>query len=175
MPRPRKQKEKINYKIRHIDRGEPSHNILKHWRIVRYWAKRRFDLTDADIDMIIFLYDERFFSHHDYKTFEAVTSWEKNRFTRLKKEGWINTWRKRTRYDHAIYELSYKGKKLVTRIYAILNGEEDFPESTRRNPVMKRQKYTDKVYSIWMTEINKINRERRFRQTLAQQSPTYRQ
>lgn len=166
MPRKKKVKEKIQYRIRHVERNEPSHNILKHWRVVRYWVKRKYELTDAEVDMIIFLYDERFFSYHDYKKFEAITSWDKKRFYRLKELGWISVWRKRTLKDHAIYELSYKGKKLVHKIYSILQGEEDFPESTRRNPVMKREKYTDKVYSLWMAEINKANREQRLRRTL---------
>ena len=57
--------------------------------------------------------------------------------------------------DHNKYKISYKGKHLITRIYKILIGEESLPESTKRNKIMKRERYIDKVYSQAIKKFNK--------------------
>lgn len=168
MARRKKKKEKIEIKIRRYDRKTPKHNYLKHWRVVRYWVKRKYDLSDADLDMILFLYDENLFTYEDFEHFKSITSWDRHRFFRLKKNGWIHVWKDKNwrEGNAAMYELTFKSRQLCARVYKLLNGEIDFPESPRRNPVFKRKKYTDKVYSIHMAEINKANRLRRQRQIL---------
>ena len=57
--------------------------------------------------------------------------------------------------DHNKYKISYKGKVLINRIYKILIGQEDLPESTKRNVIMKRNSYIDKVYSQAIKKFNK--------------------
>ena len=38
------------------DRIHPSHDYLKYWRIIRYWAKKQYGFTVADLDIMFFLY-----------------------------------------------------------------------------------------------------------------------
>jgi len=57
--------------------------------------------------------------------------------------------------DHNKYKISYKGKFLINRIYKILIGQEELPESTKRNIIMKRKSYIDKVYSQAIKKFNK--------------------
>ena len=40
-------------------------------------------------------------------------------------------------------------------MYRIMLGEEDIPTSTRRNPLMKKDTYSAKVYSVAFDKINK--------------------
>ena len=48
-----------------------------------------------------------------------------------------------------------KGKQLLSRIYRIMLGEEDIPENTKSNKLMKRISYTDKVMATSITYLNK--------------------
>lgn len=84
-------------------------------------------------------------------------SWDGNRWTRLLKEGWITVWRKRnhTTQKYHIYQVSFKCKQLINRIYRIMLGEEDIPTSTRRNKIMKGKSYTDKVLISAIENVNK--------------------
>ena len=50
-----KKKRTRKQPIKVYDRYEPEFNFLKHWRVVRYWAKAKYDLKTADLDMLLFL------------------------------------------------------------------------------------------------------------------------
>ena len=69
-----------------------------------------------------------------------VISWNKDRFEKLRRDGWIVVFRKRVGKRRALYELSYKTKRLIASVYSKLNGNE-IPTS-----VFSNKKYTDKVY-----------------------------
>lgn len=73
-------------------------------------------------------------------------SWDKLRWNRLRKEGWIDVWRQRNRTSrkYTIYKTSFKAQQLIMRIYRILLGEEDLPTS-ERSTYYKNRTYTDKV------------------------------
>ena len=63
---------------------------------------------------------------------------------------------KETNYgDHNKYKISQKGKLLINKIYRILVGQEDLPSSAKRNSIMKRKTYIDKVYSQAIKKFNK--------------------
>jgi len=70
---------------------------------------------------------------------------------------WVVIWRKRNRstQKHNLYQLSFKGKQLIKRIYRIMLGEEDLPTSIRRNKLMAGKSYTDKVLSKAIKNVNK--------------------
>ena len=84
-------------------------------------------------------------------------SWDKHRWERLVRNGWIVVWRKRNRTNqkYNIYKTSFKCKQLISRIYRILLGKEDLPTSTQRNKIMLGNTYTDKVLSKAIKLINK--------------------
>jgi hypothetical protein len=154
-------KKKIVYHIRDYTRTIPKHNYLKYWRVVRYWALRNYDLKMADLDMIMFLYDERLFTRKDFDVYDDIMFWDKKRFAKLKRDGWIGEWRKRDvgRNEGAIYELTFKGKNMCADIYAKLNYEEDFSMTPDKNLIMKGKTYMDKMYVKSMIEFNREKRE----------------
>ena len=85
-------------------------------------------------------------------------SWNTNRFYDLIKRGWIHKWRPKKGNEAALYELTFQAKRMISNVYAKLNGEE-IPENSINNPVFKHDvKYRDKVYRNYMKKINQENR-----------------
>ena len=141
----------------------PGHDYMKYWRVIRYWAKAKYNIGTPDIDMLFFLYSEQIFNKTKLKEFEQCMSWDETRFHRLLKEGWIHIWRKRGVGEATLYELSYKGKRLITAIYQKLNGEE-IGESPKMNPLFKNDvPYMDKVYRNMIIEMNKFIRQEKYK------------
>jgi hypothetical protein len=122
--------------------------ILKYYRVVRKWARRTYDLKEADIELLIYLDSLNYFTRKQFIQGEYIYSWDKHRWERLRKEGWISVWRERNRKDakYAVYTASFKCKQMIARIYKILAGEEDLPTS-ERNTFYKNKSYTDKVFN----------------------------
>lgn len=133
-------------------------NLLKHYRIIRKWASKNNDLNEADLELLIYLDCVDLFTIKDFKKGVYSYSWDNRRWSRLIKDNWIVVWRKRNRTNQTynIYKVSVKGKQLISRIYRIMLQEEEIPTSTRRNKIMKRKTYMDKVLT---TSINDINKE----------------
>jgi len=132
-------------------------NLMKHYRIIRKWACRNNNLSDADIELLIYLDCIDMFTKEDFKTGTYSYSWDNRRWNRLLKEGWITVWRKRNRttQKYHIYKVSFKGKQLISRMYRIMLGHEDIPTSTKRNSIMKGLTYTDKVLIKSIKNVNK--------------------
>ena len=134
-------------------------NLLKHYRIIRQWAGRNNDLTDADLELLIYFDCMDFFTKQDYKIGTYAYSWDNTRWNRLLKEGWITVWRKRnhTTQKYHIYKVSFKCRQLISRMYRIMLGGEDIPTSSRRNKIMKGKTYMDIVKK---TAINNVNNDK---------------
>jgi len=149
-------------KIRkNYDRVQPSHDYMKYWRVIKYWAKAKYKVGTPDIDMLFFLYSEQIFNKTKFKEFEECMSWDEPRFHKLLKEGWIRVWRKRQGNETTLYELSYKGKRMINTLYKKLNGEE-ISESPQYNPLFRHDSsYTDKIYRNMIIELNKFIKQQR--------------
>ena len=94
-------------------------------------------------------------------------SWDRERFNRLLKDDWIYIWRKRSHQEANLYEVSYKGKKLVNSIYKKLLGLEPIPESDRRNVVFKEKApFSHKTLAIAIKRHNKELKEHKQRPSL---------
>ena len=125
-------------------------NILKHYRIIRKWACKNNGLNDADLELLIYLDCIDFFSIKDFKQGCYSYSWDTRRWAKLLDKDWVVIWRKRNRstQKHNLYKVSFKGKQLISRIYRIMLGEEDLPETK------KIKTYTDKVMAFAMANVN---------------------
>ena len=144
-----------------MSKHKPTHDYLKYWKVVRYFVKAKYKINTADLDMLLFLYSERYFSKSQFKEFNELLSWDINRFSRLLRDGWISVFRKRQGNKKTLYELSYKGKRMISSIYSKLNGEE-IPMDRSNNPMYaKNVSYSDKVYKNFITDMNKYIREQR--------------
>lgn len=131
-------------------------DYLKYWRVIRQYIKTKYGLTQSDLDMLMFIYTEKYFSKARFDEFSRIVSWDADRFKRLKENGWIESFRK---YDphtntRAIYQISPDGKRVVQSIYRMLKGEE-MPITPKYNPMFKNNaKYMSKVYRNSIRELN---------------------
>jgi len=133
--------------------------LLKHYRLIRRWVCRNYNLTDADLELLIYFDCLDLFTKQDYKIGTYAYSWDNKRWNNLLKEGWIVVWRNRnhTTQKYNIYKVSFKCKQLISRMYRVMLGDEDIPETERSNKIMKNKTYTDIVLR---TAINHVNKDR---------------
>ena len=121
-------------------------NVLKYYRLTRKWVCKTYGLTDADLELLIYLDCKGRFTRNEFIEGVYTYSWDKHRWERLKREGWIEVWRHRNRttIKYSVFKTSFKCSQIISRIYRILLGEED-PPFTERNIFHKNKSYTDKV------------------------------
>ena len=132
-------------------------DLVQYWGLITRWAIKTHDLNRADLELLIYLNPIKYFTIHDFKTGALLYTWDKTRFYRLQREDWITKIHdgKGRTGGHSKYVVSSKGKRLINRIGRILDGREDLPESTKRNDIMKRKSFTDKLYSEAIKKFNK--------------------
>ena len=120
--------------------------ILKYYRIIRRWACKQYDIKDADLELLIYLDCKGLFKRDDFINGVFTYTWDKHRWERLRKNGWIDVWKERNRRDskYALYKTSMKTKLMINRIYKIMLGDEDIP-ITESNVFYKNESYSDKV------------------------------
>jgi len=134
-------------------------DYLKYWRVIRYFVKAKYKLNTADLEMLLFLYSEGYFSKDKFKEFDRLLSWDVNRFDRLKRDDWIVVFRKHSGKRKALYGLSYKAKRMIDSVYKKLNGEE-IPVGEETNPLFARNvSYSDKRYKEMIENMNRATRQ----------------
>jgi len=123
-------------------------NLFKYYRLTRKWACKTYNIRDADLELLIYLDCKGRFNRKDFMDGVYTYSWDKQRWDRLRKAGWIDTWRHRNRTTimYSIFKTSFKCSQMISRIYRILLGEEDLPTS-ERSIFYNNESYTDKVYN----------------------------
>ena len=122
--------------------------LLKYYRLIRKWACKTYDLKDADLELLIYLDCKNRFTRNEFIDGSYTMSWDKNRWERLRRNGWIEVWRHRNRttIKYSIYKTSFKCSQLISRMYRIMLGQEDLPTS-ERSVFYENISYTDKVYN----------------------------
>ena len=135
------------------DRTEPPRDYMK------YWTRNKYAITLGELDMMLFLYSEGIFNKDQFDEFNKLVGWNKNRFKSLLSRDWIVKWRNHTHNEKALYELSFKGKRMVSNVYDKLSGKE-FSESV---PMFKADAgYNDRSYREYIMKINaSIRKEQR--------------
>ena len=126
-------------------------SLLKHYRIIRRWACRNNGLSDADLELLIYLDCIGLFNRLDFIDGAYSYSWDNRRWARLKADDWINVFAKRNRTTTKsnVYKVSFKGKQLINRMYRIMLGEEDMPTS------LPQDRYSNKVLTFSINNVNK--------------------
>lgn len=139
---------------------DAQYDFLKYWRVIRYFYKAKYNLGQGDMDMLLFLYSEKYFTKETYDKFNQVLIWDKNRFNRLKAKGWIVLFRKGGGKIKSLYDLSYKSKRMILEMYKKLNGEELMPTSPCYNPIFREKvPYSHIVYRNMIKEMNEATKQ----------------
>jgi hypothetical protein len=97
-------------------------DYLKYWKIVKRYMMIKNNLSSSHLDLLLFLYSEKYFGIDTFEKYEALISWDSNRISNLQKEGWITKFRD---YDKklnqkALYTLTRKAQTMIRSIYDIL-------------------------------------------------------
>jgi len=149
------------------ERRPLTYDFLAEWAIVRKWAKVNYDLSTADLEMLLFLHKQKLFTRADFAEYANFMSWDRDRFDRLLKEDWIYIWRKRGFGEANMYEVSFKCKKMITSIYKKLVGLEPIPVSPRRNKVFRETApFHQKTLAKAINNFNDRFKERKQRPSL---------
>ena len=122
--------------------------LFKYYRLTRKWACKTYGLTDAELELLIYLDCKGRFTRQEFIDGTYTMSWDKGRWDKLKKLGWSEVWRHRNRttIKYSIFKTSRKCSQLISRVYRILLGEEDLPTS-ERSVFYNNKSYTDKVFN----------------------------
>ena len=88
--------------------------------------------------MLLFLYSEDIFTKEKFKEFNELLSWDKDRFDRLLRDGWIEVFRKSSKKHKTLYDLSFKTQRVISSIYKKLSGEEEIPTDIKRNRIFAK-------------------------------------
>lgn len=139
-------------------------DYLKYWRIVRYYYQSKHDIRQDELEMILFLYSEVYFSEKTFLKFNALLSWSSNRLKRMMKDGWVEIFRSKYKGRKAMYQLSYKAKRLVNDIYRKLEGE-SFVTDAQYVPMFNaKPTYTEKRYKRAILDLNEQMRTGKFKE-----------
>ena len=132
--------------------------LFKYYRLLRKWACKTYDLNDADLELLIYLDCKQRFTRQEFIDGTYTYSWDKQRWERLRSQGWIEVWRHRNRTSikFSIFKTSFKCSQLISRIYRILLGEEDLPTS-ERSIFYNNKSYSDKVFNKAIDDMIKDN------------------
>lgn len=147
-----------NYKrtLKHHPRKRV-HDELKWWRVVRYWAKRKWGISTEDLELILFLYSEDLFTRKEFSNFNGILTWDKERLNEFINKGLVVVWREHKGYKQRskLYTLSLKAKRMCAEVYKKLHQEESISEHHQNNPIFKGVNYTDKRYRKIIKMMNK--------------------
>jgi len=118
-------------------------------------------LSTGELEILLFLYSEKYFNKTKFNEFDLLLSWDKKRFSTLLRDGWIVVFRRKKGKETTLYEISYKGRRMIGSMYKKLNGEE-LPETKSSNPLfLANASYTDKKYRDIIKEMNAFIRQQR--------------
>ncbi len=121
-------------------------DYLAHVGIVFRWAVKQYEINRADLELMLYLHQFRFFTLQQFRDGTLMYSWDKSRLERLQREEWtkkIYVGNKK-RGEHDKYTLTSKAIRMLRRIDRMLDDKEDMPLSIR-NRVMTGKRYSDKV------------------------------
>lgn len=136
-------------------------DYLKFYRVINKYIKLKYDLSQPDLDMIMFLYSEGYFGTGEFNEFASVINWDRRRFLRLIEDGWIEKFRERKGRRRALYTLTFKAKRMVDSYYRKLNGGPINDKDTT-HPLfrVKEATYSTKVYRNMIRKMNHIRKKR---------------
>tara|TARA_R110000868_G_scaffold157445_3_gene384685 strand:+ start:1183 stop:1647 length:465 start_codon:yes stop_codon:yes gene_type:complete len=140
-------------------------DYLKYWRSIYHYTKVKHNLTSGDIDMMLFLYSEPYFTVKKFEEFNRVLQLNRNRLNKMVDAGWIDMFRKGKARYAARYQLSRKATAVVATMYRQLNGGMT-QESNSPLFAKKKQSYMDKRHAEQLAIRNETIRlqQRRIRE-----------
>ena len=144
-------------------------DYLKYWRVVRYWAKVKWNIQEQDLDILLLIYSEKYFSREMFDGIESCVKWDRNRMERLSQNGFVGVVQEKPK---KLFAITPSAKAMVTLIYKKLEGEE-ISENPDSNEIFARKvPYSHKVYRRMIENMNVRVRQRHLsRRSLGTEDP----
>lgn len=143
-------------------RKYPEFDYLKYWRVIRYWATRRYNLSSAELDLLLFLRSEFCFDKEKFEEFNNLLPWNRNRLDEMIAKGWIHIWREKKGNERPLFEITGKARNALTSIYKKVSREE-ISELRSSSPMWHTDcKYQDKVYRNFIKKMNLAIRQEQY-------------
>lgn len=131
---------------------------LAKWRAIRNTLQQETGLFQGDFELIFELYEISYFTTEDFRYGTLLLNWDKRRWKRMLKDGWIEMYRERDQGAHHrynIYELSRKSKAIVRRAYRIISSVDPIP--TKIFSIKKT--YGNKLLGMKVNQLNDLRTE----------------
>jgi len=139
---------------------KPYADYLKYWRAIKTLTRHKYNLSSSDIDILLFVYSEGYFRHKKFWEFESGLTWEKDRFKRMLADGWISLWRPNRNGEAALYEASYKTRRMITDIYEKIELKTHVSENPVSNPMFRTDaSYIEKASRPIIRKMNRTRKE----------------
>jgi DNA-binding MarR family transcriptional regulator len=139
----------------HTRREKPD-NYLKYHRLVMAWARKRYKISTAHLEMIFFLYDEDIFNQTKIKEYARILPFDRNKVARLIDEGWLRTWPDSRDRRYKLYELTHLGKSIYNEVRNRLEGHTKISEFAENNALIQN---TNSKHFMYKVTIKKMNKE----------------
>tara|TARA_R110002073_G_scaffold144403_2_gene296498 strand:- start:3555 stop:4115 length:561 start_codon:yes stop_codon:yes gene_type:complete len=118
------------------------YNFLQYSLIIRTWAKRNYDLTARQLDILFYIYPIHIFTSGQFtKSLKEMGISDYSVLKKLKNGGWVSLWSTNGRKRY--YVLSHKGNELMKKIHRMCMLEEEIPMSARRNVIVRSKEKKD--------------------------------
>jgi len=131
-------------------------DYLKYFKVVRTYFRYKYDLSLAELDMMLFLFSEKRFNKRKFEEYRIVIGWHHQMLKNLIKKGYVEEFRKGGGKYETLYQMSFKGKSVIRNFYNTLEGKE-IPTSVEANPIFQERK--PKAVERYRLAIIVMNRE----------------
>jgi hypothetical protein len=98
-------------------------NPLKYWRTVRYFIQQKYAISIKELELIIFLYDEGFFSRVGITRSLPIHKANWQTVLSLKEQGFVAVINEKP----LLYGVTPRAKEIVAEAYAYLHNEKPIP------------------------------------------------
>lgn len=133
---------------------EKASSYLKYLRVVRKYTQKKYDITLAELELILYLYDEQIFNEETFNGYACTLGFTSfDWFNKLKDRGIIKKWRDQQGYK-SLYVLTQRYKIAMSKFYSHLEGE-PISEKTAQNPLFSsKATFSDKMYARLIKQMN---------------------
>jgi len=142
-------------------------DILKYYAPIRKFYMVKYKLSPTKIDMLLFLYSERYFDTEKYNEYKSLFPWNSANISDLLRDDWVMVFRKGIQFKtRTIYCLSRKANNMIVSLYRKLDGEE-IPTEAYSNPLfLKNIPYTHRQYKNFIIKMNEYRRKKKLNDNL---------
>ena len=127
--------------------------FLQYIGILMKWAMKRYDLSQKELELILYLYPAGIFDQAEFYVMAEALGLEKSYkqiLQRLKRKEMVEVWEDR-KGEEKIYSLTERARNICHQMHRIALGKEKIAESRMRNPLAT---FRDSVYNRIFKKMN---------------------